>query len=109
CILPVSTGAPQPATTVGQGHIGVALNGEAPVLDLIAKDTGSGSGSNGYTSTYGESPAAAGSLTFAYGIGPDTDLEIAGEGAFYYYILPLPTGISAGIRQHLIGSDTVDF
>ena len=108
CILPVSTGAPLPATTVGQGKVGVAIAGEAPVLDLIANNTGSGGGSNSYTSTYGESPAAAATLTFAYGLGPDSDLEISGEGALYYFILPLPTGASIGLRQHLFASETVD-
>src|SRR5262249_50236422 len=56
CILPVSTGAPMPATTVGQGKVGFAMSGEAPVLDLIANNKDATN--NDYTSTYGESPAA---------------------------------------------------
>ncbi len=110
CILPVSTGAPQPATTVGQGHIGLALSAEAPVLDLIADNKGSGSGSNNddFTDSYAESPAAASTLTLAYGFTDDTDLEVALEGALYAYIFPVPTGASIGLRHHLLASDNVD-
>ncbi len=106
CILPVSTGAPMPATTVGRGKVGFAMSGEAPVLDLIANNKDPNN--NDYTSTYGESPAAAATLTLSYGLGDDTDLEIAGEGALYYFLLPIPTGASIGLRQHLLASDAVD-
>ena len=108
CILPVSTGAPLPATTVGQGKVGVAIAGEAPVLDLIANNKNPDPNQNDYVSTYGESPAAAATLTFAYGLGDDTDFEIAGEGALSYGVLPLPTGASIGMRQHLVATDSVD-
>jgi len=47
-------------------------------------------------------------MTVAYGIGEDTDVEVAGEGALYYFILPLPTGGSIGIRQHLLTTDLFD-
>ncbi|MEO6772725.1 MAG: hypothetical protein ABI467_06845 [Kofleriaceae bacterium] len=108
CYLPVATGAPESATTVGRGHLGVSVSGEAPTLDLIASNTGSGSGDIDYTSSYGEAPAAALRLTLAYGLGDDTDLEIAAEGQLWFFFLPLPTGASIGLRQHLEGSDLFD-
>jgi hypothetical protein len=99
CILPVSTGAPMPATTVSKGKIGVAISGEGPVLDLVAENDGATSGT-GDPIAYGAAPAMASTLTFSYGLTDDLDLEVAGEGAFYYFILPIPTGASIGARQH---------
>jgi hypothetical protein len=104
--LPVATGAPESATTVGRGHVGVSVNGEAPSLDLIAKN-GSGN-TDDYTSTYGESPSAAMRFTLAYGIGEDTDIEVAAEGQLWFFFLPLPTGASIGLRQHIMQSDLFD-
>jgi hypothetical protein len=108
CYLPVATGAPESATTVGRGHLGVALSGEAPTLDLIANNSGSGSADTDYTSSYGEAPAAAMRFTLSYGLGENTDVEIAAEGQLWYFFLPLPTGASIGLRQHLEGSDMFD-
>jgi len=108
CFLPVATGAPEPATTVGKGKVGVAITGEAPTLDLIASNTGSGSQDTDYTSTYGESPAAAMRLTLGYGLGENTDVELAVEGQLWFFFLPLPTGASIGLRQHLEGGDLFD-
>jgi hypothetical protein len=108
CILPVSTGAPLPATTVGKGSVGFALSAEAPTLDLIA-DKDNQSGTTEDPISYGAAPAAASTLTFSYGLTDDTDLEVAGEGAFYYFILPAPTGGSIGLRQHFAISDAFDF
>ena len=108
CYLPVATGAPESATTVGRGHVGVSISGEAPTLDLIANNTGSGSGDYDYTSSYGEAPAAAMRLTLAYGLGDNTDVEVAAEGQLWFFFLPLPTGASIGLRQHLEGSDLFD-
>jgi hypothetical protein len=106
CYLPVATGAPESATTVGAGHYGFSMNGEGPSLDLIAKNTGSADDS--YTSTYGSSPAAAARLTLAIGLGDDTDLELAAEGQLMFYFIPIPTGASIGLRQHLVTTDAFD-
>ena len=106
CFLPVATGAPEPATTVGKGKLGAMISGEAPTIDLIANN-GSG-GNNTYTDTYGASPAAAMRLTLSYGLTDDLDLEIAAEGELWLYFLPLPTGGSIGLRQHLAAGDTFD-
>ncbi|HEY5949532.1 MAG TPA: hypothetical protein VIV40_28755 [Kofleriaceae bacterium] len=105
CILPVSTGAPMSATTVGKGHIGGAVSGEAPTLDLIADNDNSSSTS---AVSYGAAPAAAMTFTLSYGLGEDTDLEVAGEGALYFFIFPLPTGGSIGLRQHIDAGDSFD-
>ena len=106
CFLPVATGAPEPATTVGHGHAGVALSGEAPTLDLIAKKNGSTP--SDYTDTYGQSPAAAMRFTLSYGITDDTDVEVAAEGELWLFFFPLPTGGSIGLRHHVDTGDNFD-
>lgn len=107
CILPVSTGAPLPATTVGRGNVGGAFSAEAPTLDLIADNDDGATGSPSAVS-YGAAPAAAMTFTLSYGIGDNTDLEVAGEGALYFFVLPMPTGGSIGLRQHLDVGDAFD-
>jgi len=101
CILPVATGTPLPATTLGQGRIGFSMSGEAPALDLLAEG-------EGYSDLRGAAPAAAMTLALGYGLTDDTDLELAGEGAFYYFLIPMPTGGSLGIRHHLAATDLLD-
>ncbi len=108
CILPVSTGAPMPATTVGKGRIGGAMSAEAPVLNLIAEDPDGNSDPDNAIS-YGAAPAAAFNFTLSYGLTDSTDLEVTGEGSLYFFIIPLPTGGSIGIRQHFDASDEIDF
>src|SRR5262245_30097764 len=85
CILPVSTGAPMPATTVGRGNIGGSMQAEAPVLDLLA-DEDNTSASTGDPIRYGAAPAAALGFTVSYGLGDNTDVELTGEGALYFFI-----------------------
>ena len=104
--MPVATGAPEPATTVGRGHAGVAFSAEAPTLDLIAKKDSSTP--TNYTDTYGESPAAAARLTLSYGISDDTDLEVAAEGELWFFFFPIPTGGSIGLRHHIDTGDAFD-
>lgn len=108
CVLPVSTGAPLPATTVGKGRIGGALSAEAPTLDLIADNRDGNETGSPSAISYGAAPAAAGTLTLSFGLGDDTDLEVAGEGALYFFLFPMPTGGSIGLRQHIDGGDKVD-
>ena len=106
CFLPVATGASEPATTVGHGKAGVAINAEAPTLDLIAKkDSGT---PQDYTDTYGQSPAAAARFTLAYGLTDDTDIEVAAEGELWFFFLPIPTGGSIGFRHHVDTGDAFD-
>ena len=105
CFLPVATGAPEPATTVGKGKVGIMASAEAPTIDLLANNK---TGGNDYTDTYGVSPAAAMRLTLSYGLTDDLDFEVAAEGELWLYILPFPTGGSLGLRQHFSGGDTFD-
>jgi len=108
CILPVSTGAPLPATTVGRGRAGIAISGEFPTLNLISNNSDANRNNEDLTWGRGEAPAIAATGTLAYGLGDDTDIELALEGALYYILLPLPTGASIGLRQHIAGGDTFD-
>ena len=107
CFLPVATGTPESATTVGAGRFGVQLNGEAPTVDLIAKKDDNTTSAN-YGDTVGQSPAAAMRMTVAYGLGDDTDLEVAAEGELWFFFFPLPTGGSIGLRNHTFENDIVD-
>jgi hypothetical protein len=106
CFLPVATGSPEPATTVGHGKAGIALSGEAPTVDLIAKKDDTAT--EEYADTYGESPAAAMRATLSYGITDDTDIEVAAEGELWFFFLPLPTGGSIGFRHHIDTGDDFD-
>jgi len=101
CILPVATGTPLPATTLGQGRIGFSMSGEAPALDLLAEG-------EDYSDLRGAAPAAAMTLALGFGLTDDTDVELAGEGAFYYFLIPMPTGGSLGLRHHLAATDLFD-
>ncbi|HWO24030.1 MAG TPA: hypothetical protein VNO30_35050 [Kofleriaceae bacterium] len=104
CILPVATGTPMPATTVGKGNFGIAMTGEAPVLDLIAD-----SADESFEELHGVAPAAALTTTVSVGLGESTDLEVSAEGALYYFLLPMPTGGAIGVRQHLTAAELFDF
>lgn len=102
CILPVSPSAPQSAQTVGKGRFGASLYGDFPSLDLLAE------GDN-LDDLRGAAPAATMQLAVAYGVGDNTDIEVAAEGALYFGIFPIITGGSLGIRQHVGASDLFDF
>jgi hypothetical protein len=104
--LPVSTGAPMPATTVGKGNIGGAISAEAPTLDLIADNDEDSTSPSAIS--YGAAPAASMTFTLSYGLGEDTDLELSGEGALYFFIFPLPTGGAIGLRQHIDAGESLD-
>jgi hypothetical protein len=106
CVLPVSTSAPLPPTTVGRGKLGFAISAEAPVLDLIASNATTKHDS--YTSTYAASAAAATTVTLAIGLGDDTDLELSGDGALYDFVFPIPTGAAIGVRQHLLATSAIE-
>lgn len=101
CFLPVATGTPEPATTVGAGHFGAAVSGEAPTLDLTA-------GADDFTDTYADAPAAAGRLGIAYGVAEHTDLEVGLEASLYLFFLPMPIGGSIGVRQGLLAGGRLD-
>lgn len=81
---------------------------EAPVLNLVA-ETGDGSADPDNAISYGAAPAASFNFTLSYGLTDTTDVEVTGEGALYYFILPLPTGASIGLRQQLVLGESFDF
>jgi len=101
CFLPVATGTPQPATTVGAGKFGLAVSGEAPTLDLTA-------GTTDFNDSYAEAPAAAGKLEIAYGLADRTDFEASLEMSLYLFFLPMPVGGTVGVRQHLVAHEHLD-
>lgn len=101
CYLPVATGTPQPATTLGPGRFAVSFAGEAPTLDLTA-------GTTDFNDSYAEAPAAAGRFEAQYGLAPRTDLEASLETSLYFYIAPMPIGGSIGIRQWLLAHEHLD-
>jgi hypothetical protein len=102
CYLPVATGTPQPAATVGKGKFGVGFSGEAPTLDLTA-------GTSDFNDSYADAPAAAGKIEGAYGVADRTDVEASLETSLYLYFIPMPVGGSIGIRQQLVYQSWVDF
>ena len=103
CILPVATSTPQPATTVGAGHIGAALYEEMPTLNLTASNKDASNPDSDIA------PAAAATATLSYGLTNDTDLELSAEMSAYLFILPMPVGGSIGLRHHVMGAENYDF
>jgi hypothetical protein len=101
CFLPVATGTPQPASTVGTGKFGAGVAWEAPTLELTA-------GTTDFNDSYAESPVAAGRIGIAYGLAAHTDVEASLELSLYYYILPMPVGGTIGIRQQLVAREHLD-
>lgn len=101
CYLPVATGTPQPATTIGTGRVAAGFAGEAPTLDLTA-------GTTDFNDSYAEAPAAAGRFEVAYGLRERTDVEASLEMSLYFYVAPLPIGGSIGIRQWLVTRRNLD-
>jgi hypothetical protein len=100
CFLPVSTAAPQSATTVGKGNVGATLYGEFPTVDLLSTQTDDDDDSEGY----GMAPLPTATFQLAYGITDKADLEVALDGVLYI-IIPLPLGGSIGGRLQLIDRD----
>lgn len=100
CFLPVATGTPQAATTAGRGKMSLNVAGELPTVDLIASDADGDS--------QDVAPVAAGVITAGYGLTDHTDLEVGAEAAMYFFLMPLPTGGSVGLRHHLLATDGLD-
>ncbi len=102
CILPLMTGSPHSATTVGKGQFGVTGWAEWPGINLAASNRGSGGTSL--------NPFPGGVLEGAFGVREDLDVEVGVEGMLYLFILPLPTGLRGGPRwqfldtEHLAGA-----
>jgi hypothetical protein len=70
CALPLSTGAPQSASTVGKSNVGVTAYAEAPTVDLQAATDGQSGSDDEF------SPAPAVTTEAAYGLTDRLDLEL---------------------------------
>lgn len=102
CILPLSTAAPQSATTVGKGRFGATLYAEAPTVDLLAAEDDPG---KDLANALAPSPTM--SLQVAYGLTDRLDLEVAADGTLLYFVVPAPLGGSAGARYQILRNERV--
>ncbi len=91
----MSTGAPQSATTVGKGEVGLTAYAEAPTVDLQA------SSEDPYTGDYDYSPLPTMSVEAAFGLTDNLDLELGLDGVLYF-VVPVPLGASLGLRQQVV-------
>ena len=95
CFLPLSTGAPQSASTVGKNQVGLTAYAEAPTVDLQATTDEPSS------DDYDFSPLPTVTMEGAYGLTDNLDIELALDGVLYV-IVPLPLGGSIGLRQQIV-------
>jgi len=104
CFLPIATGSPQKAETMGAGRYGTSFSAELPNLNLTAADEDS----NPDTSELVIAPAASMSFGLQYGLADHVDLELTIDGAMYLFLLPLPLGVSGGVRAQAYDSPGLD-
>src|SRR5262252_7538854 len=98
CVLPATTGAPMPPTTVGQGKIGANVHAEIPVVNLVA-DTDA-------TTKEHKEVLAAPTLVVggSFGITDTTDIE----AELYLFDVIALNGGSIGLRQTVFSNDSGD-
>lgn len=105
CFLPMTTAAPQTASTLGKGNFGATAYAEFPSVNLTATAARGNDpvqqGSNEIIA-----PSLTGVAQFSYGLTDSLDLEFGAEGMLYLFILPLPTGLHAGARYQLLETDS---
>src|SRR5262245_16829627 len=103
CFLPLGTGAPQSARTVGHGELGLSIHGEAPTIQLEPETA--------TTATSQPVAVASGAsmdLGLAYGITDNLDLELDVIGAMYSYFLPMPLGVAGGMRARVVETESAE-
>lgn len=98
CALPLSTAAPQSATTVGKGHGGVVAYAETPVVDLLANQQ------TPKDKVFADVHTAT--IQASIGLSDDLDLEMSADGVFY--VVPVPLGGSVGARYQVARTKHVD-
>jgi hypothetical protein len=98
CVLPLTSAAPQSATTVGRQNLGVTGYVEFPSTNLAASRA---------SAALPITPFINGVVQGAYGVADNIDLEFGLEGMLYLFFLPIPTGIHAGTRVQVL--DTPNF
>ena len=110
CFLPIATGAPQPARTVGKGKWAFNFSSELPTLNLIADDRDTSGSEPGQESQPDDLVAPANSMNLGASVGLTNhiDLELNVEGAMLFFIVPFPLGVSGGVRAHVIHNDYID-
>jgi hypothetical protein len=107
CFLPISTAAPQPARTVGKHAWGFSFSSEIPTLNLIAKGDDQSTDASGDPDDL-VAPANSMNLGLQFGLTDHIDLEASVEGAMMIFVVPLPLGVSGGVRVHIIHNDVFD-
>ena len=102
--------APQPARTVGKGKWAFNFSSELPTLNLIADDRDTTDPDTGEESEPDDLVAPANSMNLGVSLGltNHVDLEVNVEGAMLGFIIPLPLGVSGGVRAHLIHNEYFD-
>jgi hypothetical protein len=98
CVLPATTGAPLPPTTVGQGKLGANVHAEIPVVNLVADTDAT---SNDHKAVLAAPTLAVGG---SFGITDTTDIE----AELYFFDVIALTGGSVGLRQTVLSNDSVD-
>ncbi len=102
CFLPLTTGAPQSASTLGKGKAGGAAYAEFPSVNLagVARE----GTENPLPGVDGDAVSASisGVAQFSFGLTDSLDLELGVEGMLYLLLIPLPTGAHAGLRYQLV-------
>ncbi|MBI4510935.1 MAG: hypothetical protein HY698_14980 [Deltaproteobacteria bacterium] len=105
CYLPMSTAAPQNPDTVRKGNFGVTFHGEYQAIDLLA--TPARAPDPAAPERYPSAELPTFHMDVAYGVSSRLDLELGVDGLLVV-ALPVPTGLSAGVRYQLVRSSSVD-
>ena len=101
CSLPLSTGAPMSATTVGAHHLGLAVSAEAPVVDSTARIE---PGFRRFQRSIYDAPRGDHD-----GHGELRAWRRHGSRGGVEAFTVLPIGLSLGVRRHLGATDDLDF
>lgn len=105
CYVPVSTSAPQDPRALGQGAWGASASIEYAPVDML--ETVTTAPEAAAPGRYPITTVPAYRLELQRGLTPETDVSLGVEGGVYV-ALPLPHGVSAGIRHHWIDAAWID-
>ena len=105
CYVPVSTSAPQDPRALGQEAWGASASVEYAPVDML--ETVTTAPEAAAPGRYPITTVPAYRLELQRGITPETDVSLGVEGGLYV-ALPLPHGVSAGIRHHWLDAAWID-